>query len=134
MTRKLPPSVARELLNQAREAMRRAMPQVSDFPVGAALRTAAGKVYPGCNIESPSLLQVFCAERVALLAALSQGERAFTHIAIVAAKQTPIAPCGLCRQMLAEFASDILIISEDAAGKIRQWPLAHYFPEAFEGP
>lgn len=134
MKKRLSPTEARELLRQAREAMGRARPAVSDFPVGAALRTADGRIYEGCNVESPSLLQVFCAERVALLAALSQGERAFTHLAVVAAKMTPIAPCGLCRQMLAEFAPDILVVTADAAGKIRQWPLAHYFPEAFEGP
>jgi cytidine deaminase len=107
---------------------------VSDFPVGAALRTDAGEIFTGCNVESRSLLQVFCAERVALLKALSAGARRFTHLAVVAAKQTPVAPCGLCRQMLAEFAPEVVVITEDSGGAVRQRPLSDYFPFPFEGP
>jgi cytidine deaminase len=130
----LPPHEARELIEQARGAMRRAVAPVSGFPVGAALLAASGAVATGCNVESRSLLQVFCAERTALLRALADGEREFTHLAVVAEKQAPIAPCGLCRQMLSEFAPDVTILTEDAQGAIIQRPLADYLPFPFPGP
>jgi cytidine deaminase len=125
---------ARRLLGRGKDAMRLAVAPVSAFPVGAALRTAGGDVFVGCNVESRSLLQVVCAERVALLNALSAGARQFTHIAVTAAKAAPISPCGLCRQMLAEFAPDVIVVSEDATGEIVQRPLADYFPFPFKGP
>lgn len=114
--------------------MGRAVAPVSEFPVGAALRSVDGAVAYGCNVESRSLLQVFCAERTALLRALADGRREFTHLAIVAAKQAPVAPCGLCRQMLFEFAPDLMILTETAQGAIDQRPLADYFPFPFAGP
>jgi cytidine deaminase len=130
----LPPEQARELVEQARSAMAHAIAPVSGFAVGAALLAADGSTATGCNVESRSLLQVVCAERTALLRALTDGRREFTHLAIVAAKQAPVAPCGLCRQMLFEFAPDLMILTETAAGAIDQRPLADYFPFAFNGP
>jgi cytidine deaminase len=79
-------------------------------------------------------LQVFCAERVALLKALSDGRRDFTHVAVVAEKAAPCAPCGLCRQMLLEFAPEINVLTQEADGRIIQRPLAAYLPHAFRGP
>ncbi|MDP8222104.1 MAG: cytidine deaminase [Candidatus Lernaella stagnicola] len=124
----------RSLLSAARRAMSHALPHVSGYRVGAALRTATGEVFTGVNVESPSLLQVFCAERVALLKALSEGQTAFTHIAVVAEQSTPATPCGLCRQMLHEFAAGIVVVTEDQDGTPLAKPLADYLPEAFDGP
>ncbi|MCB1153413.1 cytidine deaminase [bacterium] len=123
-----------ELLQIAKDAVHLAMPQVSKFAVGAALLTEDGEVFTGANIESPSLLQVFCAERVALLKALSEGAYDFSAIAIYCPDRPGVTPCGLCRQMLFEFAPDVDVILDDGDGKTRRVPLASLFPEAFEGP
>ena len=131
MNAPLPNAEARRLLAAAHDAMRFSAPHVSKFPVGAALHTMRGETITGCNIESPSLLQVFCAERVALLKALSEGHGDFTHIAVVAEKRALIAPCGLCRQMLMEFAPELIVITEDKNGEPHQKPLTEYLPEAF---
>lgn len=122
------------LIDAATAAMVHAHAPVSDFRVGAALRTASGEIVTGTNVESPSVLQAFCAERVALVKALSEGHRRFTHIAVVAEKRSSITPCGLCRQMLHEFAPDIVVIHQEADGTLVHRPLAEYLPFAFDKP
>ena len=97
--------VDRELLiSAARQALEMAIAPLSGYMVGAALLTAEGKIYSGCNIENTSLSLSICAERVALLKALSEGEREFKAIAIVSSGLSHCPPCGACRQMLYEFA------------------------------
>ncbi len=99
----------RTLIELALEAQKRSYSPYSHFSVGAALLTAGGKVYTGCNIESASYTPTICAERTAFAKAVSEGERAFAAIAIVggnAAERAPgqyCAPCGVCRQVMAEF-------------------------------
>ncbi|HPQ68045.1 MAG TPA: cytidine deaminase [bacterium] len=134
MPHALPIDDARSLLEAAREAMSHSHAVWSQFPVGAALRCADGTIFTGCNVESPSLLQGACAERVALLKALSEGQREFTHIAIVAEKRPAISPCGLCRQMLYEFAPDLIVIVENQDGEPIQEVLAAFLPEPFVAP
>jgi len=95
------------LVRAAHEAAQNALAPYSGFKVGAALLTASGKTYTGCNIENPSLMLTTCAERVALMKALSEGERAFSAIAVVSTKENPCFPCGTCRQMLMEYAPDL---------------------------
>lgn len=134
MPETLPADQARRLLETAREAMTHSVVTWSNFPVGAALRCADGTVFSGCNVESLSLLQVVCAERVALLKALSEGRGEFTHLAIVAAKRPAISPCGLCRQMLFEFAPELTIIVEREDGEPVQKPLGSFLPDPFVSP
>lgn len=119
------------LVQKAVEASKNARASVSDFPVGAAVLSSGGRVYTGCNVESPSLLQVFCAERVALLAALAAGETDFVSVAVYAPKRPGITPCGLCRQMLAEFAPSIRILLVSSPGEFRVTSLTELLPEGF---
>jgi cytidine deaminase len=92
--------VRQRLLDQARRAREAAYAPYSHFRVGAAVLTAAGEIFSGCNIENASLGATICAERVAILAAVAAGCRDLTALAVVADTPDPVAPCGLCRQVL----------------------------------
>ena len=126
----------RALTQAAIEARERSYSPYSSFAVGAALLTDDGKVYTGANIESASYTPTVCAERVAFFTALHRGERKFKAIAIVGGKGgEPISahtpPCGVCRQVMAEFCDgDFLIITSDGKEeKVRT--LDEIFPESF---
>ena len=93
-------SMANDLITAATQARLNAVAPFSGFKVGAAIETAAGRVFSGCNIENASLGLTVCAERVALWKALSEGERTFTRIAVVTDAAPPATPCGACRQLL----------------------------------
>lgn len=99
----------KELVAVAKEAMMRAYAPYSNYFVGAALLTSDGKVYKGCNIENSAYSPTNCAERTAFFKAVSEGERKFSKIAIVGGPKGEIkgfaAPCGVCRQVMAEFCS-----------------------------
>ena len=83
----------------------------SNFKVGAAILTKNGKIYTGCNVESVAYTPTTCAERVAVLKAVSEGEREFIAIAVVGGNgKVPISPCGVCRQFIYEFGTDIMVI------------------------
>lgn len=105
------------LVRAAKDATRHAYIPYSHYPVGAALRASDGKVFSGCNVENASYPVTICAERVALVKAVSEGYRAFDAIAVV----TPNAgsPCGMCRQMLYEFAPTMRVILADSDGNVR---------------
>jgi cytidine deaminase len=120
-----------ELAERAIEAAAAALPSVSGFPVGAAVLAADGRVFTGCNVESPSLLQVFCAERVAILSALAAGARDIAVIAVHAPKRPDITPCGLCRQMIAEFAPGARILLVAKKGSVKETSLVELLPGAF---
>ena len=98
------------LVAAARSARDRAIASYSGFSVGAALLTRAGAIYAGGNIENASYGLTTCAERVALLKALSEGEREFVQLAIVADTDRPTPPCGACRQLLWEYCGDIDVV------------------------
>jgi cytidine deaminase len=98
------------LVAVAREARERAVAPFSNFKVGAALLAKGGRVYGGCNVENASYGLTICAERVALLKALSEGERVFEMIAVVADTADPTPPCGACRQLLWEYCGDIPVV------------------------
>ncbi len=123
----------KKLLREARKGLKHAIPTPSGYRVGAALRTTSGKIFLGGNIVNPSYMLTLCAERVALYKALSEGERRFSHIAVVAnGKKTPF-PCGACRQILWEFAPDLqVVVSNDKKGRFHTWDLAELLPHAFE--
>jgi cytidine deaminase len=101
-----------ELIRAALDAQQRAYCPYSNFPVGAAIRTASGKIFQGCNVENVSYGLTICAERVAACAAVAAGEREFTDIAVVS--NGGASPCGACRQFLAEFNPNLRIIMVDA--------------------
>jgi len=104
------------LLATARSAREKARADYSRFRVGAALLTKSGKVYSGCNIENLSLSLSLCAERIALLKALSEGESEFVALAVVTSSSRPATPCGACRQLLWEYAPDLQLILAGAGG------------------
>lgn len=99
--------LCRELIGEAKRAMERAYAPYSAFQVGAALLTAGKKIYTGCNIENAAFSPTICAERTAFAKAVSEGEREFTAIAVLGGKKgipaDYTAPCGVCRQVMAEF-------------------------------
>ena len=92
-----------ELVRQAWETREHAHAPYSRFFVGAALLTADGRIFTGCNVENLSYGLTICAERVAVGSAIAAGARDFTALAVVADTHTPVSPCGACRQVLAEF-------------------------------
>ena len=121
-----------ELIKKAKRARGRAYAPYSKFKVGAALLTKSGKVYTGANVENAAYGLTVCAERVALFKAVTNGDRKFVKIAVVVDKDEPVAPCGACRQVLSEFASDLRIICANLDGKTQRYTLRELLPEAFE--
>ena len=98
------------LLLAARSAREFAQAQYSKFKVGAALETVDGQIVTGCNIENATYGLTLCAERVALVKALSEGHTVFTRIAVVADTEAPTPPCGPCRQLLWEYCGDLEVV------------------------
>jgi len=120
------------LISAARTAQSRAYAPYSKFRVGAALEATDGTVFVGCNIENASYGLTICAERAAICAAVSAGATSFRRAVVVSDVDPPAAPCGACRQVLAEFGLDLPI---DGVGSKRtvRWRLADLLPAAF-GP
>lgn len=118
------------LVDLANEARRRAYVPYSSYPVGAALRTKSGRLYTGVNIENAAYPHTMCAERVAVFKAVSEGEHDFEVIAVVT--DNGGSPCGGCRQVLAEFGLDTIVLIADGSGKIKNTlTVADLLPEAF---
>jgi cytidine deaminase len=121
-----------DLIVAATAARGHARADYSDFKAGAAIRTADGKMYTGCNIENASYGLTVCAERVALLKALSEGASAFVEIAIVTDAGVVTPPCGACRQLLWEYCGDIVIFLHSTKGLDERWRLGDLLPHPFE--
>ena len=121
------------LVALAREAMTRAYAPYSGCQVGAALLTKDGKVYTGCNIENAAFGPTICAERTAVAKAVSEGHRDFVRIVIAGRSEGLCVPCGVCRQVLREFAPNIEIICLNGAGEERTFTLEELLPHSF-GP
>jgi cytidine deaminase len=121
-----------DLLAAAVTARDRAYAPYSRFSVGAALRTPAGTVFTGANVENASYGLSMCAERVAIYHALSAGEREFDAVAVTGPEGVLAMPCGACRQVLHEFGPGMDVIFADA-GQLRSMPLSSLLPEAFGG-
>ena len=121
------------LVAAAREVRLRAIAPYSNFKVGAALVTTGGRVFGGCNIENASYGLTVCAERVALLKALSEGEREFTAIAVVADTAEPTPPCGPCRQLLWEYCGDIPVIMANLTDIKGRHQMRDLLPLPFDG-
>ena len=121
----------RRLIEMAQAARERAYARYSDYPVGAALLASSGNVYTGCNVENAAYGLTICAERTAVVKAVSEGERQFEAIAVVS--RNGAAPCGSCRQVLAEFAPNLRVLIADVSGHYNVYCLSDLLPQHF-GP
>ncbi len=121
-----------QLIETAKAARLKSVAPFSNFLVGAAVKTEGGKVYTGCNVESASYGLTVCAERVAIWKALSEGEREFTELAIVADTGSLTPPCGTCRQIIWEFAKNATIVLGNLRGETQIVSIRELLPRAFD--
>lgn len=120
------------LIDRARGALKDAYAPYSSFRVGAAVLTKTGKIYTGCNIENSSYSLTCCAERVAIFKAVSTGEKEFAKIAVVADGKKPVSPCGACRQVMAEFFDNkVIIILTNLQGTTMTTTINQLLPNSF---
>ena len=119
-------------LREAADAARaNAWAPYSHFPVGAALETADGRIFAGCNVENASYPAGTCAERVALGTAVAAGARQFARVVITSQQQDPTPTCGICRQALVEFAPALEVFAVTPDGRSARWSLAELLPAPF---
>jgi len=121
------------LVAAARAARDRAIATYSHFKVGAAVLTRTGTIHTGCNVENASYGLTMCAERVALFKALSEGDREFAAIAVVADTSSPTPPCGSCRQLLWEFCGDVPVILATPTRVVTECQMKDLLPLPFDG-
>ncbi|WP_144902956.1 cytidine deaminase [Halobellus captivus] len=118
-----------ELVERAREALEDAYVPYSEYRVGAALRTADGSEYVGCNIENANYSNSLHAEEVAIAAAVQDGHREFERIAVSSGARDGVTPCGMCRQTLAEFAgADLEIVCDEGGEETTAYTLGELLP------
>ena len=127
----IPPIRRDELVRAARAAREKAYAPYSNYKVGAALLTEDGSIFTGCNVENASYPAGICAERTAIAKAVSEGHRQFVAIAVATINGG--VPCGICRQVMNEFAADLLVILADETGIASEATLRELLPRAF-GP
>jgi cytidine deaminase len=124
--------MADDLRRAALAAQQAAYAPYSSFAVGAAIRSASGAIYSGCNVENASYPEGWCAETSAIAAMIAAGEREILEVCVVGGDDAPITPCGGCRQRLAEFGGpEMRVHSGDAEGMRGCWTLAELLPAAF---
>ena len=121
-----------KLLDAALGVRDKAYAPYSKFHVGAALQVEDGTVFAGCNVENISYGATICAERNAVLAAVAAGHQKFKTIAVVADLPTPITPCGMCRQVLAEFGKDTVVICANLKRDVMVTTVGAMLPAAFD--
>src|SRR5512143_2809961 len=118
------------LIDLANDARQKAYVPYSNYHVGSALRTKSGRIYTGVNIENAAYPQTMCAERVAIFKAVSEGEKDFEAISVVT--DNGGSPCGGCRQVLAEFGLDTIVLIANGEGKlVQELTVKDLLPEAF---
>lgn len=125
-------SLRERLITAAAEVRERAYAPYSHYKVGAALLGKSGKIYTGCNVENVSFGATICAERSAVVKAVSDGETSFEALAVIADGDHPASPCGICRQFLAEFGGDLLLILSNLHGDRIETTLREWLPSAFD--
>ncbi len=121
-----------KLSAMAFEMRDRAQAPYSGFRVGAAIESSDGRMFGGCNIESSSYGLTICAERVALVKALSEGSTDFRRIVVATGDQRPTPPCGACRQLLWDYCRDIEVVLENSSGLRETYSLRELLPHAFD--
>lgn len=121
-----------KLIESAREVREKAYAPFSNFRVGAAVLTKGGEIFTGCNIESASYGLTVCAERVAIWKAVSEGEKEFTNVAVVADTEELTPPCGVCRQIIWEFCGDVPVTFANLKGKVETVQMKELLPRAFD--
>jgi len=121
-----------ELIRRAEEMKQRAYIPYSNFPVGAALLSEDGTVFTGCNVENGAYSMCICAERTALVKAVSEGYQQFKKIAVIADTEEYCLPCGACRQMLIEFAPDLEVLCANRDGDYESYKLRDMLAPYFE--
>ena len=119
------------LTERAMAAMERAYAPYSGFRVGAALLASDGSITDGCNVENASYPAGICAERAAVSAAIARGVRDFSAIVIATEAERPTPPCGICRQVMMEFAPRLAVVSVTRSGAHARWTMSDLLPEAF---
>jgi cytidine deaminase len=119
------------LRERAFAAMERAYAPYSNFRVGAAILASDGSVTEGCNVENAAYPAGMCAERSALATAVARGNRSFETVLIATEAENPTPPCGICRQVMEEFAPHLLVVSVTRGGREARWSLDELLPKAF---
>jgi len=121
-----------QLIEEAKKARELAYAPYSKFKVGAALLTKNGEIFKGCNIENAAYSMCNCAERTALFKAVSEGEKEFVAIAVVADTNRPVPPCGACRQVISELCpKDMKVILSNLKGDLQELTVQDLLPGAF---
>jgi cytidine deaminase len=119
------------LIKTAKEAAQQSYSPYSKFKVGAALLAEDGRIFTGCNVENAAYGPTICAERTAIVKAVSEGARRFKAIGVVCESAPGSWPCGLCRQVISEFGDNITIVVDSADGKISTASIAEILPHIF---
>ena len=121
-----------ELCQKAMEMLDMAYVPYSHFPVGAALECSGGTVFTGCNVENAAYGSTICAERTAIVKAVSEGHRDFVRIAIAGKSKDFCVPCGSCRQVMMEFSPEMEVICLNGAGESKTFALRELLPYGFD--
>ena len=120
------------LISAAKQARENAHAKFSNFKGGSGAAHSAGKIFGGCNVENATYGLTVCAERVAIFKAISEGERRFDAIAVVADTDTLTPPCGACRQLIWEFCGDVPVVLSNLKGKTETIAMHTLFPKPFD--
>ena len=120
------------LVERAKQASKNAYAPYSNFKVGAAVKSETGDVFCGCNVENAAYPQGTCAEAGAIAAMIANGQRNITEVVVVADSESPVTPCGGCRQKLAEFShSDVVVVFANLSGEVGRMTMNQLLPGAF---